>query len=75
MAELFCKSFVLLLSNELADALGVELLELLNSQPSNKHTRLIEKDAHYERKKSRDMSHADNTDLWCFEKVVFLAKS
>ena len=44
-----------------------------NVQPS-KHTRLIEGDAQRERKKSRDTSHADTTDLRRSEEVVLSAK-
>ena len=42
--------------------LGLKLLKLYNSQIS-KHIRLIEEDTQSERKKSRDTSHTDTTDL------------
>ena len=45
-----------------------------NGQPSNKHTRLIEGDAQRERKKSRNTSRADTTDLWHSKEVALSAK-
>ena len=57
---------------ELADPLGLKLLELENGQLStNRSTNLIGRDVEYKRKKSCNWLRDDITDIWLSKKLYF----
>ena len=50
------------------------MIESVNGQPSNKHTRLIEGNTQRKCKGLYNTSHTDTIDLWHLKEVTLLAK-